>query len=330
MQKNTNLFLALIMLLAVFTVGCSSEPNTPSNSKTEYDFGDGYKLYDLIPFFVTYAETGTSKNQTERLNLWNTMLENKFPDFFNQVIYRNLQGTAKDSLKNYIIAIFWQRIVPQQLNTLRMLDQVAAKKIIDSRNSFKQILSDFNLGCNYYQTISFDFSGKSLLLNDKTILAIGLENFISGDIQLDFTIAREQFYIYHRKKGFSADGALFKGIWEEGMAARAQVEVFTGNYTYGQVLNFSQPKIDDILSKWDTLVKKLQYNLLSSADSVKTAFLKDTDNNLAIPPRCGYFIGLRVIMTLIDKGNKFSDMAGWNADTVLAKMQEVLPTLKPE
>ena len=331
MQKNNALSFALILLLSVLLSDCSSNPNNPvTNNKTDYDLGDGYKLYDLIPVFISYAETGANKNQSERLTLWNTMLEQKYPDFFNQVIYKNLTDAERDNYKNFIMNQFWQNIVPQQLNTLRMLDQVAAKKIIDSRVTFKTIFPDFKPNCNYYQTISFSFTGKAVNLNEKLILVFGLENFVSGDIQLDFTIANQQFRYYHATKGFYSSGELYQSIWTAGMAARAQVLIYPGNYTYSQVLNFPQSRVEDIIVKWDTLVKNLQTNIFSTDSTVNKAFLVTDNNTLGIPPACGYYLGLRIVMKLLEDGNNFTDMVGWTTDQVQAKMQEVLSLIKSQ
>ncbi len=323
-------FLFLFVSIALMSLSaCGDKPNDSAPAvPNEYDLGDGYKLYDLIPSFVAYAEAAANKSDSIKNLLWDSLLEKKYFDFFNQVIYRNLQGTDRDNYKSTIIKYFWSTIVPQRINTLRMLDEVAVKKILASRLTFKQKFPGFKPDCDYYQTVSFSFNGKAVDLNGKTVLAIGLENFISGDIQLDFTIAHEQFHLYHFGKGFSPSGGLYRGIWSEGMATRAQLEIYPGNYSYSQMLNFPQSKVQEIISKWDTLIKDVQINLFTTDQTIKRAYLGSEYNTLGIPPACGYQIGLRLVMKLMQDGNSFSDMTSWTAEQVQVKMQEVLPNLK--
>jgi hypothetical protein len=239
-----------------------------------------------------------------------------------------LQGSERESYKNGIIAIFWSDIVPQKINTLKQYYPEAVKKMIDGKSLFKTKFADFNPQCDYYLTVSFSFYGKAVDLNGKTVLAIGLENFMPGTINLDFTIAHEQYHLHHFAKGFSIQGGLYRGIWAEGMATYAQIFIYPGNYQYTEILEFPGSRIDDIVYNFSNLKQNLQENLFSTDQTIKRAWLGAEDNNLGIPPACGYYFGLRLVMTLLEQGNAFEEMTLWTAEQALAKIQETLPGLK--
>jgi len=316
----------LALSLLIFVSACSEGTNTPNDNSNVYDLGDGYKLYNLIPDFIKYAEDGAAKTSSEKIELWNTSLEQKYKDFFDQVIYRGYTGTERENYKLMIIDDFWSNIVLNRLNSLKTLSPKAVDKILKGRTNFKAIFPDFNPECDYYLTVSFSFYGKAATINNKQALAIGLEYF-EDNIQLDFTIAHEQFHLYHFDKGFSPQGGLYRGLWTEGMASRAQSEIFPGTYSYKDILNFSTSRVNEIQNKWNFLISDVQSNIFSSDQDIKRAYLGAEDNNLGIPPGSGYYIGLRLVEELIKKGNSFKEMTSWTSDKVQQVMLEELPNL---
>lgn len=319
-----------IFFLVIFVISCSQNPEEPhnKNNQIEYEFGDGYRLYNLIPLFLDYAEKAGDVSDANKLLLWNSELEQKYPDFFSQVLYRNMQGNELLEYKSFIINEFWRDIVPRKKSILKEFHTQAVQKILNGRTMFKNKFADFQPDCDYYLTIAFSFFGKAVELNGKTILAIGLENFEPNDVNLDFTIAHEQYHLYHFGKGFSASGGLYRGIWSEGLATYCQLYIHPGNYTYSQVLGFPRSRIDEINEKFEFLKQHLFENLTNSDNSIKRAYLGVEDNNLGIPPACGYYFGLRIVLHLIENGYTLPDMSLWTAEQALVKIKEVLPNLK--
>jgi len=328
------LLIPLILILSVSCFHCSDEDGTPSNPShnstiARYDLGDGHFLYDLVPDFFAYADRGAGEPDITRRSLWDSMLESKWSDFFNQVIYRNLSGTERENYKQWCITEFWTSIVPVKLDSLRLLDPVAVQKILDGRVAFESKFPAFAPGCDYFLTVSFSFQGKATDLNGGTILALGLEYFQTGNMQLDFTIAHEQFHLYHFGKDFSIQGGLYWGIWAEGMATYAQLHLYPGSHTYSELLAFPGERVDEIVTRFEELKADVQKNLYTSDQEIKRAYLGAEDNSLGIPPACGYYFGLRIVLTLITNGNSFDAMSGWTAETVQTEIQNVLPGLQP-
>ena len=322
---------ALLVILIVPIFACSSDdapvPPDTSDPVTEYDLGDGHKLHDLIPDFLAYAEQAAQGSQQTRVSLWDSMLEAKWTDFFNQVLYRKLQGTERENHKTAIINEFWDSIVPDTLDALRRTHAAAVQKILGGRAQFTEKFPSFAPGCDYYLTVAFSFHGKADDVSGATVLAVGLEHFTALDKQLDFVIAHEQYHLHHFAQGFSAQGGLYRGIWTEGMATYAQLFIYPGNHTYSELLGFPGSRIDEIVRRFDELKMDVEKNIFTTDQTIKRAYLGAEDNTLGIPPACGYYIGLRIVMTLLARGETFDEMGSWTSDRVQTEMLSVLPTL---
>lgn len=328
-MKTHLLFIWVLIITITLGANSCSNSSSPSDpvSANIYDLDGKNKLYDLVPDFIAYAQLAADSNEISRTMLWDSMLEEKWLSFFNSIIYRGLTGQEKEKYKDDIIQLFWDDVVPNKISNLKQYDPIAVQKILSGRNQFKNKFSDFEPDCDYYLTVSFSFNGKAADLNGKTVFAIGLENFKQGNMQLDFTIAHEQYHLYHFGKGFSPSGGLYRGIWTEGMATYSQLFIYPGNYSYSDLLGFSGSRIDEIVNKFDFLKNDLMKNIYSSDQAIKRAYLGEEDNDLGIPPASGYYLGLRIVLTLMEEGNTFEDMTLWTAETVQIKMNEVLPDL---
>jgi hypothetical protein len=322
---------ALLVILMLPVLACSSDdapvPPDTNDPVTAYDLGDGHKLYDLIPDFLAYAEQAAQGSEQTRAALWNSMLEAKWEDFFNQVLYRDLQGTERENHKTAIIDEFWNTIVPDTLDALRRTHAAAAQKILSGRTRFTAKFPSFAPGCDYYLTVAFSFHGKADDVNGTTVLAVGLEHFTALDKQLDFVIAHEQYHLYHFGLGFSAQGGLYRGLWTEGLATYAQLYIHPGSHTYSELLGFPGSRIDEIVRRFDELKADVTNNIFTTDQAIKRAYLGAEDNTLGIPPACGYYIGLRIVMTLLERGETFDAMASWTSDRVQTEMLSVLPSL---
>ncbi len=112
------------------------------------------------------------------------------------------------------------------------------------------------------------------------------------------------------------------------MASYAQVLFCPGSYTYSQYLGFPGSKVDEIVNNFENLKKDVIENIYSNDEAVKRAYLGMEDNSLGIPPGAGYYIGLRIVMELLDKGYTFTEMTLWNADKAAEMMNTILPGLK--
>jgi uncharacterized protein YjaZ len=178
---------------------------------------------------------------------------------------------------------------------------------------------------DYYLTVSFSFNGKVVDVRGSNVLAIGLEKFTPDSPELPMTIAHEQFHLYHLS-GFSTQGALYRSVWEEGLATYASALVVPG-YRLSQYLGFSVNRMNEIADNFSQLCAKLLEEMSSTDPSMKRAFLGAEENDLGIPPACGYYLGFILVQKLTEQYS-LEELAGWDADRVYQEMQNTLPLLQ--
>ncbi|MEI6308677.1 MAG: DUF2268 domain-containing putative Zn-dependent protease [bacterium] len=285
---------------------------------------DGRRLINLVEAFLSYADEGRDRSEEERTSLWLTRLESLDPSFFNEVLYRKLEGAERDLFRQSLIEQFWNEIVPN-VETLRQVNREAPQLIQDGRSAFQQQFPRFDPQTDYYLTVSFSFNGKVVDLQGRNTLAIGLEKFTPGSPELPMTIAHEQFHLYHLA-GFSIQGALYRSVWEEGLATYVSALVVPG-YRLSQYLGFSVDRMNEIADRFSELCGRLAGEMSSTDPSMKRAFLGVEENDLGIPPACGYYLGFILVQRLTEQYS-LEELASWDADRVYREMQNALPLLQ--
>jgi hypothetical protein len=296
------------------------------DSSTTTTLDDGHKLYNVAADFIAYAEQADSADAAGRQTQWEQLLEAKYPDFFNQIVYGNLTGQERTDLKAQIIDQFWNETVPA-LDALKQVSATAVQKVVAGRPAFKAIFPDFDPQADYYLTVSFDFVGKASEVAGKKAELLALNRFDPNDPELDITIAHEHFHLHHFAT-FSPSGGLYRGVWSEGMAVYASTLVHPG-YRLLQYLSFSGPTIDQMHDLFGDLVDDILTNIDSSDQTIKRAYLGTEPNSTWIPPGSGYYIGFYLVQALVEgQGNAMADMTRWDATpTVHKALVDTLPTL---
>lgn len=284
----------------------------------------GGRLFNLVPAFIAYAQQGKFLGMFDRVELWSSMLESRWPDFFNQVLYRNFTGRQRDRYKARLIATFFAEIAPK-LDQLQAMNQVAPERLAAGLRGFQQTFGDFNPKHDYYLTVSFSFNGKIAEVNGKPVLALGLEKFIASDADFDITVAHELFHLHHFAT-FSTAGALYRGVWAEGLATYASAMLAPG-HRLSRYLGFTGSRMNQIHDNYQSIAGFILRNLANNDRAIKRACLGMEDNSLGIPPGAGYYIGVNVVQALIKRGESLASLARWSPEVVLRNMRRVLTEL---
>ena len=312
-----------LILTASYGSLCSGATTTSSSSDVT-TMEDGHRLINLARLFVEYGISSQDLDLKQKWLLWEQRLEKNYPDFFNQVIYRNLSGPRRSKFRAEVFNQFWQDVYPH-IERIAQLAETSPQLVAKARRDFKKHFPDFQPACDYYLTVSFSFVGKAADLNGATVFVLGLEHFEPDSPGLEITMAHEQFHLHHFKT-FSPQGALYRGVWSEGMATVAS-EVVVPGYRLSQYLGFTPQKMNEIYSRFEELKSLAMANLDQADSGIKRAFLGVESNRLGIPPACGYYIGEHLVYALTSQGYDLSDLARWEPSTVLATMRRLLPAL---
>lgn len=286
---------------------------------------NGARIHNILEMFIKYSEAGLNLDFNNRIILWDSMLEGACPDFFNQVIYRNKKGAAREKYKKAVINKFWNKIHPN-MEILQRHNPSAIKRLDKVINSFIAHFPDFDPRNDYYLTVSFSFHGKVTDLEGKSVFALGLENFSPDSPELDITIAHELFHLYHFKR-FNADGGLYRGIWAEGLAVYAS-EILVPGHELNSYFGFKQKRLIEICHVFERLKSNLLTDIGSGSYKIKRAYLGMEDNDLGIPPGAGYHIGEHLVHELYIDGYSLKEMAAWKPEIVFRHIKTTIPKLK--
>ena len=320
------IWLTALPLAAALILACAAPDSHAGESSkaVSVSLPGGHRIYNLLPAFIAYGEQGRALDAAGRLALWDRLLEKHWPDYFNQLIYRNFTGQRRERIKAALVNQFWSEVAPG-LNRLRAMNQTGVQRLLGGLGRFKKAFPDFKPGCDFYLTVSFSFNGKVGPLNGQKVLSLGLEKFDPKGPELDITIAHELFHIYHFA-AFSTAGGLYRGVWAEGLATYASAMVVPG-HRLSSYLGFSGERMNHIHDNYQPIVRFIADHLDSTDRAVKRACLGMEDNQLGVPPGCGYFIGFDVVGALIKRGESLPALARWNPATVRRNMARTLPTL---
>jgi hypothetical protein len=257
--------------------------------------GPGYRIINLIPDFIHYHEQARDRNLAGRVHRWNTLLEAKHPAFFNDSIYRALQGAERERYKMSCIRRFWAEM-PPLLPKLGAMHRGVERQLRATIETFRSTFPDFNPSRDYYLTIAFSYRGKVMGVGGKDAFALGLEQLADGGPQVPITIAHELFHLYHFQT-FDCGWGLYRTLWAEGMAVYASAVLVPG-HAMSAYLQFPPEKMNRCEQLLPTLAKGLKEHLGSGQRRVKRLYFGAEANDAGIPPEAGYYVGLLIVQRL--------------------------------
>ena len=287
-MKRCWIFPCLLLCLA-WLFPLSAAASTPAD----------YRVINMIDDFLAYYDAVHEKSDREKSTAWEDMLENKYPQFFRDAIYRRKTGADRDRYKESCIARFWREIAPE-IEAIAALNQGVNDRVHRVVNDFRGHFPGFKPRTDFYITISFSFRGKAVTVGGKDVLAIGLESFLdSPETQLEITLAHELFHLYHFQF-FSAGGGLYRTLWAEGLAVYASAMVVPG-HRRSTYLGFPVEKMNRCHELLPQLAADLRKNLGRNDHRLKRIYFGAEPNNTRVPPEAGYYVGLLVVEDLARK-----------------------------
>ncbi|MCX5977328.1 MAG: hypothetical protein NTV33_11015 [Coprothermobacterota bacterium] len=131
---------------------------------------------------------------------------------------------------------------------------------------------------------------------------------------------------YYLTVSFSFNGKVVDVQGRNVLAAYASALVVPG-YRLSQCLGFSANQMNEIADHFSELCGRLAEEMSSTDPSMKRAFLGVEENDLGIPPACGYYLGFILVQRLAEQ-YCVEELADWKIDCVYQEMQNALPLLK--
>jgi len=310
----------IVGLFLSAVAGCGAVTG-PAAAETER--APQYRIVNIVNDFVSYYDECRNLGATERKARWDSLLEKKYPDFFQDAIYRKKEGADRDKFKDWCIETFWKEVAPK-MPVIRKLNLTAIAEIKATLDAFQKQFPDFKPSTDFYVAISFSFRGKVVDVKGKDVFAIGLENFEPGQPQLRLTIAHELFHLYHFQF-FESSGGLYRTLWAEGLASYASAVVVPG-YRFSQYLGFPAEKMNRCEELLPTMAKELLKELGNNDQRIKRIYFGAEPNDTPIPPEAGYYVGFMIAESLANT-NSLAELARMKPDSVLPILRRELSRL---
>jgi len=295
------LFAAAICLVIVSPQTAASAEGRPAKRSV--------RIINVVDDFLAYHKACAQADAATRTAKWKTMLEDRHPRFFADVIYRKLEGAALGGHKKWCFDEFWKTVAPR-ISDLAKVNRGIEKRILAVLKQFRKQFPDFQAETDFYVTVAFSFKGKVDTIRtgptrgpdgktekaEKKIFALALEQFLSGGPDVEITIAHEMFHLYHFQT-FSTKGAIYRMLWAEGLASYASA-VVVGGHRLTAYLGFDGKKVDLCHKMLPVLAADLKKYMGQTDRRRRRVYFGAEANYTKVPPEAGYYVGFLMVSSL--------------------------------
>ncbi|HEY6328596.1 MAG TPA: hypothetical protein VI756_04595, partial [Blastocatellia bacterium] len=110
---------------------------------------DEHKIINVVDDFLTFWDAAKGKPLRRQRLLWTKMVESKYPDYFNNAVYRN----ADLDTRHAMLDAFLQG-VPSRVDAIRDFNKRAAQIVIDGIGDFENRFPDYQQQRDVYIGVS--------------------------------------------------------------------------------------------------------------------------------------------------------------------------------
>jgi len=277
------------------------------------------RIINVVDDFLAYHKACAEADASTRAAKWKTMIEDRYPRFFADVIYRKLDGAALARHKKWCFDEFWEKVAPE-ITALAKANRGIADRILAVQKDFRTQFPDFRAETDFYVTVAFSFKGKvdtirtgltkgsdgKTAKTEKKVFALALEQFLAAGPEVEITIAHEMFHLLHFQT-FSIKGALYRTLWAEGLASYASA-VVVGGHRLTTYLGFEGKKIDLCHKMLPVLAADLKKHMGQTDRRRRRVYFGAEANDTKVPPEAGYYVGFLMVSSLA-KTHAMKDLA---------------------
>ena len=266
----------------------------------------GIEVHDATPVFWQFWDSAEGKPEQERVRLFRKIVVAAHPELYESSVLNTsaLAGDDTEATADTIVAAYLRDVVPY-IPRMKEMSRLIHDDFRSYAVDFKQTFPDFAPRSAVYFTVSlFNFDGATRGVKGKTALLFGIDGiarFHRPEESLKVLFDHELFHQYHLQ--FNQDDTddttpLWMPIWEEGLATYVSEQMNAGT-TEAQVL-MSPTLADAVRPMTAALARELLENLDSTDRDEYAAFFYSRNKRPDLPPRCGYYMGYRVVKALAE------------------------------
>ncbi|HYX35799.1 MAG TPA: hypothetical protein VE954_22095 [Oligoflexus sp.] len=335
---------SLVYLAMLLSISCTT--TSGSNSKNPVN---DYKIVSHAEQFVSFWDAAKGMEKADRLKLFESSPFNTdHQEFYDDIAFGSKMDPNWKQNKIESLEEIFDQYEKKQQKILTQHQFLKEKADVWVKAAFRRYKFDRPIEIVITPVLT---SGGTLRVRDKVILAIG-SNVLADFKDADFIIPHELTHAYHNSvSNFpggddlallnSDEAKLYWGLWTEGMATYGVYEVtkienmkfIMGHKEYSSINFHKEPRIDAKLA--DLFLKVMDDRYINLDDSnvrrqTKNWFgVKSNVMGNETPSAPGYYLGFRVIQTLITSGKfTFDDLLRLNRQEVRPHIIDALKTFK--
>lgn len=330
----------LLSVLLFCSFACSPVEEPPRAEESAETGEPAGQIISFLPDFYDYWEEVKDKPLEERIELWDSLFEAKYEDFYAEVIYEGLTGDALAERKANQKQMYLSRVSDEEIEKLKKLEGGVKEMIPRAMGKLKELVPEHYIDVNHYITISlYTTSGAPRYFREELIVYYGLEVllFLRGPEAVEANIAHEIFHAFHvnslrpefkRKHGDSANTFAVMGqnpvltIFFEGLAINVQEELYPGAPRAGIFENL----IPVYEEKFKASAQSFLNDLADFGEDKYARYFIDPSDDPVIPVKFGYWLGYKVVDSLNEEYT-FGDMLGWTPDDAEQKVRDKIVEL---
>lgn len=273
--------------------------------------------------------TGTAQRPVEQWIGVFEILENSFPEFYSNIVFRIKEDGWRERKQRYLKHLFFN--LPSSRQKISKINEEQSVLIKASEKSFYRVLPEAKLDVDVYFLPGLAFNGKVEKLSPsapKPSLFVGIDMVAERNDNVSVLMAHELFHVHHFKVA-QFENTMTSSLWIEGLATFASGEI-SGEFALKALL--MDAKLSEACDDFKTVqvwinefkrVAKLSGDDTSANKIYADWFLLSGSGEIK---RRGYCIGLQIARKIAKKGFSISDMSKWN----YSKFSEQIETVMTE
>lgn len=293
----------MLAILLSQSYGCTTRPHLQPSEK---HFRLAYRVADVFPTLWSAYDGAPQPNELDRVTYAVDQVVRAFPQLFQANVIGIGRRTPKERTLNDRLS-FYLPILVRNREEVRRFSDKSRSALSRYAASFRQHFPDFSWRGTVYMTLSLGaFDGGLRRVAAKLELLFGIDRIVElhgSDADLGPLFHHELFHLYHGQfdsnQDRSDDRTVGDSLWSEGLAVYVSKRLNPKSSHRALLIP------DDLLQRGQAQIRSLATELRSKLSSKSPQDYRDfflvASTRKDIPPRAGYFVGLRVAETVAQK-----------------------------
>lgn len=299
------------------------------------------RIISLMPDFYDFWEKAKDLALEKKIDLWNSIFENKYSDFYRQAIYTGVEGEELSRMKTRKLSDFLGSLKDKDVQKMKDKEAEVKELVFQAVEDLRKIMPEEGRPTSHYLLPSLNTSsGAARPYQGDMVVYYGLEILSSFKDPADIkaVIAHETFHVsqfrhmapavfqkYGEKANFSSflfgEGPLLFGFME-GLAVFVTEKVYPGVMRPG-IIEGNVPLYEkNFIQYTKEILKDLDH---FTFEKYKRYFW-DPNDDPTIPDKFGYWLGYKVVQSL-SKNHTLEEMVKWPPDKAKQMMMEEIKNL---